>query len=102
MGRPNKRKAASDSQFVGKKRIAWNKKKPMQWVLPENCNYLNPTRAHFIIKRIGLKNANIIRAYVAIIMEMTLTRIATKVTIMLILKKAVILIAKMTGTAKIV
>ena len=25
MGRPDKRKAARDSQFVGKKRIPWNK-----------------------------------------------------------------------------
>ena len=45
MGQPDKRKAARDSQFVRKKKqIPWNK--------PENYNYLNHTRAYFIIKQI--------------------------------------------------
>ena len=43
-----------------------------------------------------------IRAYITIIKEMTLMRRATKVTGTLILKKTAILIAKVTGTAKII
>ena len=41
-------------------------------------------------------------AYITIIKEMTLMRRATKVTATLILKKTAILIAKVTGTAKII
>ena len=43
-----------------------------------------------------------IRAYITIVMEMTLIRRATKVTVTLILKITAILIAKVTGTAKII
>ena len=42
------------------------------------------------------------RVYIAIIVEMTLMRRATIVTATLILKKAAVLIAKVTGTAKII
>ena len=70
-------------------------------MLPENYNYLNRTRAHFIIKQIGLRNMNTIRAYITITMEMTLMKRAAKVTATLIPKVTVILIAKVTGTAKI-
>ena len=37
-----------------------------QWLLPENYNYLNRTRAHFKIKQIGLRNMNTVRAYITI------------------------------------
>ena len=71
-----------------------------QCVFPKNYNSLNRTRARFIIKQIGLRNMNI-RAYITIIMEMTLMKRAAKVTVTLIRKVTVILIAKVTGTAKI-
>ena len=73
-----------------------------QWLLHENCSYLNPARAHFIIKQIGLSNTNMIRTYITTIKEVTLMKRATKVTATLILKKAAILIAKVTGIAKII
>ena len=50
----------------------------------------------------SLWNTNMIRAYITIIKEMTLMRRVTKVTGTLILKKTAILIAKVTGTAKII
>ena len=71
-----------------------------QGVLPENYNYLNRTRAHFIIKQIGLRNMNTIRAYITITMEITFMKRAAKVTATLITKVTVFLIAKVTGTAK--
>ena len=71
-------------------------------MLPENYNYLNRTRAHFIIKQIGLRNMNTIRAYITITMEMTLMKRAAKLTATLIPKVTLILIAKVAGTAKII
>ena len=67
-------------------------------MLTENYNYFNQTRAHFIIKQIGLRHMNTIRAYITITIEMNLMKRAAKVTATLI---PVILIAKGTGTAKI-
>ena len=69
-------------------------------MLPENYKYLNRTRAHFVIKQIGLRNMNTIRAYITITMAMTLMKRAAKVTATLIPKVTVILIAKVTGAAK--
>ena len=101
MGRPDKRKAARDSQFVRKKkRIPWNKPIAGAMSASQNYNYLNRTRADFIIKQIRLSNMNTIRACITITMEMTLMKRAVKVTITLILKVTVILIAKVTGTDK--
>ena len=103
MGRPDKRKAARDSQFVGKKKESHEINQLRgQWALPENCSYLNSTRAHFIINRIGLRNTNRIRAYITITIKMTLMKRATKVAVTLILRKTVILIAKVTRAAKII
>ena len=88
--------ATRDPQFVGKKEshgmnLSWG-----QWVLPK-YNYLNLTRAHFIIKQIDLRNNNK-RVYIT----KTLMKTAVKVTAALILKMTVILIAKVTGTAKMI
>ena len=78
MGRPNKRKTARDSQLGRRKKESHGTNLLRgQWLLPGNCSYWNPTRAHFIIKRIGLRNTNIIRAYITVTMEM---REATKIT----------------------
>ena len=88
--------ATRDPQFVGKKEshgisLSWG-----QWVLPK-YNYLNLKRSHFITKQTGLHNNNK-RVYIT----KTLMKRAVKVTATLILKMTVILIAKVTGTAKMI
>ena len=103
MGRPDKRKTTRDSQFIGKKKESHGINQSWgQWALPENCSYLNSTRAHFIINRIGLGNTNRIRAYITITIKMTLMKRATIVTVTFILRKTVILMAKVTRVAKII
>ena len=98
---PDKRKLAIDSRFVRKKivfhGIILSRGK---WVLPENYNCMNSAGAHFITKKIELKNMNLIRAYITITMWMTSIKRTARVTAILILEVTAILIAKVTGTTK--
>ena len=82
MGQPDKRKAARDSQFVRKKKqIPWNK--PIAGAMSTSRKlqlFESDKGSFYIIKQIGLRNMNTIRAYITITMEMALMKRAAKVT----------------------
>ena len=98
---PDKRKLAIDLRFFRKKIVFHSINLP--WGirgLPENYNCTNSAGAHFITKKLVLKNMNLIRAYITITMWMTSIKRAARVTVVLILEVTAILTARMTGTTK--
>ena len=78
MGWPDKQKAARDLQFIGKKkkRIPWNRPFLGAVGASWNLQLLESDKGSFC----NQANTNIIRAYITIIMEITLMRWAMKMT----------------------
>ena len=86
MGWHGKEKEGRGPRFVQKKKLHRTRLSSGQWVLPKNYNNLNQIKANFIIKKIGLRNTNMIRADIMLTMDITLIKRAAKVTVTLIPK----------------
>ena len=79
MGRPDKQKAARDSQFVGKKEMPSNKSIPGAMGAFRKMQFLESNKGSSYNQANRIQE--IIKAYITIIMEVSLMRRATEVTV---------------------